>query len=349
MAIVMGLLTVGNIHTEAAGGVSSDQAVDMQLNTPVSGTLSGENSSEWYLFQTGPEESYYVFQTDCNSATGVEFALYSDDSEENEALGMVVGGNSSLSRTVKLNPADTYYICMTNEEEKVNGQYSLSVKEVKDDVSDTAEEARWTIYDSATTGTLEVTGDRDVYKLKTGRKDIPLRAVFKNLTSNSQLNFAIYRASDLEDSQIVAKGQNVSKGASKYYEVMLKKNTVYYVVVDGSDSGTYEFYFENLYEKLAPAKTKVKASSSRKKAVLSWNRMDYVHAYEVYVSTYKKGGYRLLSTISSGYITSKTTSTLKKGSYYFKVCGVATVDIAGTGNRQTIRTLYSAPKKVTIK
>lgn len=349
VAVVMGMSTAGNINAEAAGGTSPEQAVDMQINTPFSGTLSTEGSSEWYTFKAGPLDSYYVFQTNCSSNTGVEFAIYSDINKQDESFGMVVGGKGSLSRTVKLNPNQTYYICMTNEEEKVNGQYTLTIKEVRDDVGDTAKEARWTVHDKVTTGTLEAMGDKDVYKFKTGRKDVPLRAVFQNLTSGSQLNFTIYRASGLKDSQIVARGQNVRTGASRYYEVMLKKNTIYYVVVDGGNSGNYQFYFENMYAKLAKAKTKVKASKVGKKALLSWNRMDYVHAYEVHVSTKKNGGYRLLSTVSSRYITSTTSSTLKKGTYYFKVCGVATVDIAGTGDRETIRTAYSAPKKVVIK
>lgn len=348
-AVCMSVFAFGNINAEASGGASVEQATDMVLSTPVNGTLAAEDSSEWYAFHTEGWDSYYVFQMNCTSATGVEITIFPDINKQSQSYGMVVGGNGSLSQTVKLNQNQTYYIRVTNEEGATNGQYQLAVNEMRDDVSDTAKGARWTEIEKVTGGYLEVAGDKDVYKLKTGRADVPVRVLFQNLTVNGRMNFHIYRGSGLKDSQIVAKGQNISLGGSKYYEIMLRKNTVYYLVVEGNGCGNYQISFENLYTKLAKTKTTVKASVSGKQACLTWNRMDYAHAYEVYVSTEKNGKYKLLSTISSRYITSTTTSKLKKGTYYYKVCGVATVDIAGTGNTRIIRSAFSTPKKVVIK
>lgn len=349
VAVCMSIVALGNINAEASGGVSAEQAADILLSTPVSGTLIQEDNSEWYAFKTNGFNSYYVVQMDCTSETGVEIAIFPDINKQSESYGMVVGGKGSLSQTVKFNQNQTYYIRVTNEEGAANGQYQLTVNEIRDDVSDTATEARWTEIEKVTGGYLEVAGDKDVYKLKVGRKDVPVRVLFQNLSVNGQMNFHIYSGSNLKDTQIVAKGQKVGIGASKYYEVMLQKNKVYYLVAEGNGSGNYQISFENLYTKLARTKTTVKASVSGKQARLTWNRMDYAHAYEVYVSTQKDGKYRVLSTISSRYLTSMTTSKQKKGTYYYKVCGVATVDIAGTGNTRIIRSAFSTPKKVVIK
>lgn len=348
-AVIIGILSLGTIQAEAAGGALPEHAATIQAGTPVDGTLATEDSSEWYTFQTSWYDSYYVFQADCESENGVDIDIFPNISKQSQSFGMVTPGNGSLTYTAKLNRNQRYYIRVTNKESTANGRYKLTMTEVVDDGADAPKEARWVDIDKITGGCLETMGDRDVYKVTIGNLDVPVRAVFQNLSINDKVNFNIYRGTSLKDSRIVAKGNSVKTGGLKHYEVLLRKNTTYCIVVEGSATGNYRFGFVNLHTDLAKKKTTLQASALGKNAVLKWTAMDYAQAYEIYVATKKNGKYRLASTISSRIITTTTLRNLKKGTYYYKIRGVATVDVAGTGNTKIIRSAFSTPKKVVIR
>ncbi len=93
-----------------------------------------------------------------------------------------------------------------------------------------------------------------------------------------------------------------------------------------------------------PDATKLSAKAGVKKAVLSWSKVSNADGYEVYASTSKDSGYKLVKTVSSNATLQCTvTGLISKQKYYFKVMTYK------NASGKTIHSAYSNKKSVKVK
>lgn len=148
--------------------------------------------------------------------------------------------------------------------------------------------------------------------------------------------------------------------------------TMGYDAIDGSTNLKFLYYGKKLdtsmrgfdecpnltkFDISAKKISKVKAVSKKKKTVkLTWSEIKSIDGYQIYRSTKKKSGYKLIKTIKKASKTTYTDKKVKKGKkYYYKIRPYVKLSVSNVVNNEwvyktyNVKAPFSTPVKCKVK
>ena len=214
------------------------------LKTDVSSVrnLNNKEDVEYFTYTTDGSDSFYSMEV---AAIGTEgrliYAVYDNPEllESGRIYDSVVdhGRKDTVNLKKKLQPNKTYYIRVASYSD-ISGEnpleYSLLVKQYKDDVKDIANSAKTVKVLSKVSAVLQNGADIDFFKITLDKADAFYTFNFQNTTQAQNVYFSIYK--DKNCTECVKDGVAYPKSNTTYdLENNLVPGNTYYIKVNRHD------------------------------------------------------------------------------------------------------------------
>ena len=221
---------------------SAEDALMFQVGTEASGYIQNEIDVDFLTFTTDQSDSFYGIEV---AAIGTEgrliYAVYDNPEllESGRIYDSVVdhGRKDTVNLKKKLQPNKTYYIRVASYSD-ISGEnpleYSLLVKQYKDDVKDIANSAKTVKVLSKVSAVLQNGADIDFFKITLDKADAFYTFNFQNTTQAQNVYFSIYK--DKNCTECVKDGVAYPKSNTTYdLENNLVPGNTYYIKVNRHD------------------------------------------------------------------------------------------------------------------
>lgn len=303
-----------------------------------------ENSDvDYFKFKTTNQDSFYTIALSNLADGDMEADLYSVDDSTGKVETISAYSMQTGRYSTKLKKNYTYYVAVhSNKYSTAIGKYKLSVTETKDDVGDTVNNSTKLTINTTKKGTLNAIDDIDVYTFKT-ESSSAYNVKLANISSDSNMKISVYSGKDLTSDQYITSISYISKSEASSKSVSLKKNSTYYVIIEGNDIGNYKITITDIKKNLEKIKAKISISSSEYSITINWKEVYLAQGYEIYRSTKKNGKFELITTVSNEYAMTYSQYFLSKGTYYYKVRAYSKV------GEKTYYSKFSEIKYVKVK
>ena len=274
-----------------------------------------------YKFKTTNNNSFYNIKLKNNAFGPIQifYQLYdpSGDKVEDFSSGIIYEG--SQANNEKLEKNSWYYLGIYYYGE-AEGEYSIEIDEIKDDVGDDFYSAKEIKEGDKPEGTINSEKDEDAFLIRATRTG-KYKIVFINQSANSThcLYFDIYN----DDKQLVKNDYNIWDTVS--YVVNLKKGECCWVFMSGLKSGSLidspvKYKLKVYGPKIArPSKVRLKSVKAGKRSLtIKYSAAKRTTCYQV---AYKKKGAAWKYCKVNG-ISKKILKLSKKKKYTVKVRGI---------------------------
>ena len=310
------------------------------------GILQNREDVDFFKYTTDATDSFYSLDASVVGTEGrIHFAVY--NTPELLDTGCVWKGwvdhgtNLFVNLEKKLEPNKTYYIQMRVEHEitpENQLNYSVTIKQYKDDVKDTVAEAKKITVDKTYSYTLQNETDVDWYQVDTTNYTDYL-VHFQNTAKEGDIEIKIYSDKD-GIKEVYSRrigGKSAVSGQDK--KIKLTPYKTYYIKV----SGNVASYKVGLNPE-GPTNAKIKNEKGTKKRVtVSWSKVNKANGYEVWKAT-KNGNFKKVKTFNSAKIVKWTDTSVKKGTTYkYKIRAYA------KKGGKTYYSAFSAVKSIKVK
>ncbi len=302
-----------------AAGNSMSEAYTVKPNEKYLSSYDGNSDTDYYVFKTSKEESYYHFYFN-NLNDGLR-RFYVYDTDGNEVL-YASSDYYSLDKNTKLKTDSTYYVKFIGS----NSNYEFKITQKKDAYPDILEKAKTVSLNKKYTSSYDGTSDIDYVKFKTSSEKAYYHFYLNNLNGGLR-RFSVYDTD----------GNEVLYASSDYYAVdksiKLETNSTYYVELTGSNSN-YEFKISYTVDKDSDEKEKAtsiklntpKESHLEASSDVDWFKIKLNSSGEYRIRCYSMSSTSVYYDIYNsydGYISVGYTGTtyLEAGTYYVKITG----------------------------
>ena len=224
-------------------GDSLSSATALKTDVSSVGNLNNKEDVEYFTYTTDGSDSFYSMEV---AAIGTEGSLIYEVYDNPELLesgriyDRVVDNSSKDTVNLKkeLQPNKTYYIRVATYYSDISGdnplQYSLLVKQYKDDVKDIANSAKTVKVLSKVSAVLQNGADIDFFKITLDKADAFYTFNFQNTTQAQNVYFSIYK--DKNCTECVKDGVAYPKSNTTYdLEHILVPGNTYYIKVNRHD------------------------------------------------------------------------------------------------------------------
>ena len=224
-------------------GDSLSSATALKTDVSSVGNLNNKEDVEYFTYTTDGSDSFYSMEV---AAIGTEGSLIYEVYDNPELLesgriyDRVVDNSSKDTVNLKkeLQPNKTYYIRVATYYSDISGdnplQYSLLVKQYKDDVKDIANSANTVKVLSKVSAALQNGADIDFFKVTLDKADAFYTFNFQNTTQAQNVYFSIYK--DKNCTECVKDGVAYPKSNTTYdLENNLVPGNTYYIKVNRHD------------------------------------------------------------------------------------------------------------------
>lgn len=239
------------------------KATSIELSKEINGTFETSYDQDYVQFKTTKNNSFYKIEmTNQSQNDTYEVALYNEDYSWIE--NFTVGQSGRGSKIFNLDPNKTYYL-KTNKYFQENGssKYKLSVKEIKDDASDTFDKSSKLTLNTTSSYALQASQDVDYLSFKTNSGTTTYNITVSN-SSSEGFNVNLYDSDNIHVGSMRVNGN--SKNSMKY---TLKKNKTYYLKVsDGVENAKYKVTVNGGYIKIKSLELSKKSATLKKGATL---------------------------------------------------------------------------------
>ena len=260
-------------------GDSLSSATALKTDVSSVGNLNNKEDVEYFTYTTDGSDSFYSMEV---AAIGTEgrliYAVYDNPEllESGRIYDSVVdhGRKDTVNLKKKLQPNKTYYIRVASYSD-ISGEnpleYSLLVKQYKDDVKDIANSAKTVKVLSKVSAALQNGADIDFFKITLDKADAFYTFNFQNTTQAQNVYFNIYN--DKNCTECVKDGVAYPKSNTTYdLENILVPGNTYYIKVSRHDDEisnvSYNF-------KLTQVKDDVKNTGTTAKKISLNNTYSY--------------------------------------------------------------------------
>ena len=223
-------------------GDSLSSATALKTDVSSVGNLNNKEDVEYFTYTTDGSDSFYSMEV---AAIGTEgrliYAVYDNPEllESGRIYDSVVdhGRKDTVNLKKKLQPNKTYYIRVASYSD-ISGEnpleYSLLVKQYKDDVKDIANSAKTVKVLSKVSAALQNGADIDFFKITLDKADAFYTFNFQNTTQAQNVYFNIYN--DKNCTECVKDGVAYPKSNTTYdLENNLVPGNTYYIKVNRHD------------------------------------------------------------------------------------------------------------------
>lgn len=223
-------------------GDSLSSATALKTDVSSVGNLNNKEDVEYFTYTTDGSDSFYSMEV---AAIGTEgrliYAVYDNPEllESGRIYDSVVdhGRKDTVNLKKKLQPNKTYYIRVASYSD-ISGEnpleYSLLVKQYKDDVKDIANSAKTVKVLSKVSAVLQNGADIDFFKITLDKADAFYTFNFQNTTQAQNVYFSIYK--DKNCTECVKDGVAYPKSNTTYdLENNLVPGNTYYIKVNRHD------------------------------------------------------------------------------------------------------------------
>ena len=223
-------------------GDSLSSATALKTDVSSVGNLNNKEDVEYFTYTTDGSDSFYSMEV---AAIGTEgrliYAVYDNPEllESGRIYDSVVdhGRKDTVNLKKKLQPNKTYYIRVASYSD-ISGEnpleYSLLVKQYKDDVKDIANSAKTVKVLSKVSAALQNGADIDFFKITLDKADAFYTFNFQNTTQAQNVYFSIYK--DKNCTECVKDGVAYPKSNTTYdLEHILVPGNTYYIKVNRHD------------------------------------------------------------------------------------------------------------------
>ena len=297
--------------------------------TSYTGNLSLSNDIDYYKFTLPQPGSVVInFKNSPNlNNNSWQVILYREDNEGNikEYANMYAGKKASTTMNTLRLPAANYYIKIvaynhSPSDYKIQVTYTPeSTDSFEQEFNDSYKTANIIILGNTYAANLSISSDVDYYKF-TLKKSSDMQIIFSNPKDlNSYYwSLSIYKE-DKDGNLNELSSYNVGKEA-KYTDKRKLSAGTYYIKIVSYNYSNVDYKLtvkENIPSKVTSLKSSKATSNS---ITLSWKSVTEATSYQVYRSTSKNSGYKLVKTVTNTTYVDKNLSSGK--TYYYKVRAV---------------------------
>lgn len=231
------------------GGGSMEEAAEIKLDHTSYGEIEGREIPYWYAFTTTGNDSYYDITAKNVSIYdyGWYTELYDGNMNKIWSASNIYGNNSQWTQ-IKLEPNTTYYFKCYTKSTKEIGRYSITIKEIIDDLDDTKETAKEIAYGERVVHCINSINDQDWFTFTTTSEDCFYKIYSKNLSMNHNGDsYGYYCIVYLGEEEIVSHN-NLSKNNGYITYTKLEPNTTYTIKCYGTNKirGNYEISVDTI-------------------------------------------------------------------------------------------------------
>ena len=231
-----------------------ENAGQIQLNTEITESISGDKDIDYYKFTTEDFDAYYYFNIE-NLSIDTQYYIYLYDAQKNQLDYNYTSSSYNLSLNYKLNSNTEYYFAVkANSTGK--GNYKVKVTSLNDYYPNTFEQAKKISLNDEISASISGYGDVDFFKFTTEDFDAYYYFDIKNLSIDKQYYIYLY---DAQGNQLDYDYTSSSYDLSFSYK--LEPNTENYFCIKANSSGTGNYKVVVSYESDAEGDTKEKAAS----------------------------------------------------------------------------------------
>ena len=236
-----------------AGGSSKAGASTISLNSTSYGDIYAADTEYWHKFTTSSNDSFYEIKAKNVSADGYGWYAYLYDGNLNEVWKAEnKNENETATVQVKLEPNTTYYFkCYTKN--KVVGRYSLTIKEIPDDLGDTKASAKTVALGEEVVQCVDAWSDTDWFCFTTEDDEAYYKVKAKNLSIGSYGYYLYLFAQNEEELGSIV---NKSIHESGTFYLKLQPSTTYYIKCTATNklTGNYKFSVTHIPDDVSDTK-----------------------------------------------------------------------------------------------
>ena len=242
-------------ENNVAGGASKAAATTINLNSTSYGDIYAADTDYWHKFTTSNKDSFYEIKAKNVSADGYGWYAYLYDESLNQVWKAEnKSENETATTQIKLNPNTTYYFkCYTTN--KIVGRYSLTVKEIPDDLGDIKASAKTIALGEKVVQCVNAWNDADWFSFTTEADEAYYKVTAKNLSIDGYGYYLYLYANNEEELGAI---ENKAMKESGTFYLKLKPSTTYYIKCTATNKyvGNYKFSVTHISDDVSDVKDK---------------------------------------------------------------------------------------------